>query len=276
MSYIGNKIVKFEIAKGNVPSHRTFHLTGFNVDVDAAEDIWTQGGDFVPPTTARVHNLVSSSAADDDGSTGANTVTVSGIGSSGNELTELVTMDGTSNVATTNSYTMINSLTVATSGTGLVNAGLITATAVTDATVTCAIPAGHGRSMQAVYQVPRGTTMHMDSWAVSAGTINGSTSECTAILMEKPSGGSWNAIARIVVPANNMQAVTEDLGYSESLTGGTMIKVRATAVGDVNLDISSDLLAVLVGGMIPTSDAILHEDGLGYLLHEDGGVILHE
>jgi hypothetical protein len=53
------------IAQYNVSGMKHVNKFGRNPDVDAAEDIWDGGGLWVPPTAARTHALVSSSAQDD-------------------------------------------------------------------------------------------------------------------------------------------------------------------------------------------------------------------
>ncbi len=54
-----------EVSKGNVPGHTYIAKFGQNDDIDAGpEVIWDAGGDYVPPTSASIHNVVSSLAAD--------------------------------------------------------------------------------------------------------------------------------------------------------------------------------------------------------------------
>lgn len=54
-----------EIGKGNVAGSSLMAKFGENSDIDAGfEVIWDAGGDYVPPTQARIHNIASSLAAD--------------------------------------------------------------------------------------------------------------------------------------------------------------------------------------------------------------------
>lgn len=65
MSFIGNTDFFFEVAVGNITGHSLRTQFGENPDIDAGfETIWDAGGDYVPPTQARIHNIASSQAAD--------------------------------------------------------------------------------------------------------------------------------------------------------------------------------------------------------------------
>ena len=56
----------FEIAKGNRPGHKLLAKFGENPNIQTGgpETIWDGGGVYAPPTAARIHNIVSSLAAD--------------------------------------------------------------------------------------------------------------------------------------------------------------------------------------------------------------------
>jgi hypothetical protein len=158
MSYFGPKDFVLEIAKGNVPKHGIITKFGYNADVDTggAEDLWGNNGLYVPPTAARIHDIVSTSTSDASGLTGARTILIRGINGSYAKTSETITMNGTTPVATVNSYLHIHLIQVQTVGTALVNVGVITATAQTNATVTCSVRAGYGQSESSVYLVPDG------------------------------------------------------------------------------------------------------------------------
>lgn len=127
-------------------------------------DVWDVAGQdiWLAPTAARVHQLVSSDVNDDGdpAGTGARTVRVYGLTSwSAIETSEVIIMNGTTNVATTNSYVIIHRMVVETFGASGPNVGDITATADTDATITAQINAGVGKTAMAIYGFPSGITL---------------------------------------------------------------------------------------------------------------------
>jgi hypothetical protein len=137
---------------------------GFNPDIDiGTEDIWTHGGKWVPPTQARIHQLVSTDDSDNGATaTGALTVKVFGLDTNFDEIDETVTLDGDTNVPTIQEFLRIYRIEVLTVGSGEINAGTITATADTDGTVTAEIAIGDGQTQMAIYTIPNGFTGYMN------------------------------------------------------------------------------------------------------------------
>jgi hypothetical protein len=169
LSFYGAKDFGLEVSLGNVPGYATVFQFGRSTDCDLDDptDLW-DGADgvtstkiWVPPTVARIHDLASTSAADDnDAGTGMRTVVITGLTDWDTpQVQEVVTLDGITNVPTVNSYVIIHRMLGLTYGSGATNAGIITATAQTDLTVTAAILAGKGQTRMAIYGVPSTQTL---------------------------------------------------------------------------------------------------------------------
>lgn len=164
-----------EVAKGNIPGTSSVNVIGLSPSgiQTTITDIWDRADAtptqqvWVAPTQARVHAIVSSST-DDDGSpagVGARTIRVYGLSSwSSDEITEDITLNGTTPVNTSNSYVIIHKMEVLTKGATSVNVGTITATAATDSTVTAQINPGYGKTLMAIYGIPTGKTAYITQY----------------------------------------------------------------------------------------------------------------
>lgn len=168
-----------EIATGNITGYFPIDKFGRNteIDQDVTADIWDGGntGDvsliWVAPTQARSHTIVSTSTGDDGdpGGTGTRTLRVYGLPDWDTaEVNEDITMNGTSNVSTVNSYVIINRMEVLTKGSSPLgpNVGDITATAATDGTITSKIGVGIGQTQQTILGIP--STQKLYLWCLYA------------------------------------------------------------------------------------------------------------
>lgn len=172
----------YEAALGLRQGVTTWNKWGYNQDIDtaASETYWSTGGTFVPIVTARTLSIVSTSIADDDGSTGANSLIVYGVDANWNEQTVVVTLNGTTPVVTTETWMGINRMSIYLSGTGGGNAGVITATATTEATVQAEIPIGAGSTQTGFFFVPAGHTALVD-WLYITMTKNSGGTQPTLV-----------------------------------------------------------------------------------------------
>ena len=234
-----------EVARGNIRGCSVWHATGRNIDVDTGtEDIWTPGGTMTEPTTARLHNIASGDAADDEGSTGMEEVRVTGILLDGSEATELVTLNGTSNVATTNEYTFINDLEGTSYGSGGTNAGLITATAQTDSTVSAQIAVGAGKTQQTHYRVPAGQKALIYSVRMSAKVAAAALEVGT--LTVKPSGaGGFNILETFDFRTSIVPVFDVSLPVPHVLNAGDTAKMRLQT-GTDNILVSAGYSMIVV------------------------------
>jgi len=166
-----------ELALGNIEGHSRVNKFGTAPDgvQTTATDIWSRA-DATPtqqiwlaPTAARIHALVSSSAAD----TGFS-IRVYGLKTWDSlETNELVTLNGTTPVNTANSYVIIHRMKMVPTAAKVINAGTITATAATDGTITAVILPGDGQTEMAIYGVPSVQKALLHRWSVNIDRTTG-------------------------------------------------------------------------------------------------------
>ena len=181
------------------------------------ETITNTNADQVLPVIAGADiDLVSGSAADDDGSTGATAVRVTYLDDNFNQYTQDVTMNGTTEVEMTEqTISFIQKAEVISSGTGLAAAGAITIADVTGGGVHAIIDAGSKESGNCTWKVPAGHTGYVHGFwydvdAVAAGV---GTAEIALQVAHAESSGvanseTWRTVAKVTVVENDNDIVS--------------------------------------------------------------------
>jgi hypothetical protein len=147
--------INLQIARGQIMGHSTVNIYGFQSSVTTSNiAVWENAAAYVFPTTATTMNLTSSVNTGQDL---VATITIQGLNSSYDQISETLTLNGTANVATTNSYLRINSMFVASGQ----PTGIIYLKNSSTGTTYSQINAGLGRSQAAVYTVPAGYTFYL-------------------------------------------------------------------------------------------------------------------
>lgn len=168
MSNLRNNDYGLEVAMGNKAGVEVVHKFGSNHAVTTSLVPITKGGVMQMVSALTSLEMVSSDNVNDKaGGTGALTVTVEGLGTGWTELSETVTLNGTTAVALSNQYFRVNRISVATSGsyanptTPSHNSTITLRTASVGATWVIIEPEngfGLGQSQQGIYTVPSGKT----------------------------------------------------------------------------------------------------------------------
>ena len=161
MSYLpDNKDWFQKVAEGELSNYTFVEKFGENSDVDTtgAEDIWSFGGDYTFSTTADIDTLSSSSTAD------TQEITIQGLDSSWDEVTQTITLTGQTPVALTTSlirvFRMYNSNSTELEGTVycFVNGATTGGVPDTAADVRAIITIGSGQTEMCIYTIPNGKT----------------------------------------------------------------------------------------------------------------------
>lgn len=161
---------------------------GSNLDVDAAEDICSEGGNIHWPATAAATTVVSSSGDDDVGGTGATEIHVQGLDANWEIVTQTVTLTGAVAVTLPTPLLRCFRMWVTVSGSGNVNAGNVDCKHA--ANVVCRILADAGQSLTTGYTVPL-DDHHVVIDCVASTVVRVSTTIGEAALMTRsnPAGG---------------------------------------------------------------------------------------
>ena len=143
----------YEVARGKRQGDTTWNKWGYNPDIDASvyETVWSVGGVHIPLTGSSLMDISSTSAGDTAGGTGARSIIIYGVDENYDEVLEVVTMNGTASVSTTNEYLGINRMSNYLVGVSGSNIGDITAN---NSTPQAQIPAEAGSTQHAFFFVP--------------------------------------------------------------------------------------------------------------------------
>jgi len=166
----------YDVAHGLITGHTQFFKTGFNGDVDAAEeDMWCAGGVYVFPTAEMRMEVVSTSINDTSATgSGVRTVKIWYLTSAHVEKTETISLLGTTVVPTAaDDIYRINAFRVMTAGGTGAAEGTISIRHLANTPIYSQIAIGNTRARNSIYTVPTGKTLYITQLAFSCGHSQG-------------------------------------------------------------------------------------------------------
>jgi hypothetical protein len=237
-----------QVARGQITGHKTIFKFGNNNDVNGVlETIWSRGGLYVYPTSAIQMKVSSSSANDTALGTGARTVSVQGLDQNYNEVAETITLNGQTEVLTTNTFIRVFRAFVITAGSGGTAAGTIyvgtgTVTAGVPATVYAEIALGDNQTTMATWTVPAGYTFF-----VYRGTFSASSNNVSQYIlgrfMFRPFGGVFRNAADVTV---NTGAIQYDFELPLALPEKSDIEAQAIALSGNNFYVTASFEGIYI------------------------------
>ncbi len=241
------------VSKGVVPGHSALLKYGRNDDIDQAsgyEALWNGGGDYTgfDATGAEICEIVSSSAQDAAGGTGAQEITVYGLSGAGVAQSETVTLTGLAAAETTLTYWRCPRAKCGAVGSGGRNAGAITISQKTSGVVFAVVPALYGTTMIAAYTIPAATTAYLVDWYV---TLAGRTSAdiIAQITRRSGAGQSWQVMEEVAARSAGTSAINRKF---------LMPKTGLTALSDIYIAADTDANNTSVAGAFAL---VLVQDG---------------
>lgn len=151
----------YQVSLGQFPRYSSNNKFGYNNSVGTSqEEIWNVGGVEAYLSSAETMNIVSTSVEDDadknPAGTGAYTLTIVGLDNDWEPVSETISLNGQSNVLTTNSYLRVFRMIVNTAGSTGSNVGTITATASTASSVHAQINPTDNQTLKINFSTPAG------------------------------------------------------------------------------------------------------------------------
>jgi len=152
----------YDVARGNMFDTEALNIFGYNKVVGTAfETVWDDGGAYSYPSSAVTMDVVSTSTSD------TMDVLIKGLDANYDEISETVTLTGTSAVTTSASFYRINSATILAGS----NVGDISIS--NGGTKYAFIGATIGTTQACVYTVPSGHSLYLFRIDVVSATANG-------------------------------------------------------------------------------------------------------
>ena len=160
-----------QAARGQIPYHQVVNIYGYQTTVGSTYiPIWENNTVYTYPTSA-IPMLMTGTGTD------TAKVTINGLDANYNPISEVVTLNGSTGVATTNNYFRVNSIVVS-SGNPAANVTLTSSDGNTSNTY-AKIVTGVGKSQNSWYTVPANSTFYLtrsqvfsSSPAISQSTYN--------------------------------------------------------------------------------------------------------
>jgi hypothetical protein len=152
--YGKNEDFDLQVARGQIQGHSTVNIYGYQPSVGTTSiPIWENATAYTYPVSA-VTMYLSGTAGD------TAKITIVGLDSSYNVISETVTLNGATPVATVKQYLRVNSMSV-TVGSATNPAGAVYLKDVGGTITYAQINAGIGRTQAAIYTVPAGFTYYL-------------------------------------------------------------------------------------------------------------------
>lgn len=148
--------VYLDIARGSISNSKIVHKFGANFDIDQGTDpesVWSGGGVYpwASLSSAQTIYCLSTDAGD------TTTLTIEGLDANYDEISETVTLTGTSAVTTSNTFLRVFRMTYDATNVGTITARTVSASG----TIVAQIDAGYAQTLMAVYTVPAGFTAYL-------------------------------------------------------------------------------------------------------------------
>lgn len=240
---------ELQVARGQISYHTNLFKYGYNPTiVDVNETVWDGGGIYTYPSSASIMYVSSTSVNDTAAGTGARTVTFFGLDANYNEISETITLNGQTQVATTKSFLRVFRGFVETAGSGGVNAGSIyigtsgSSGGIPTGSFYAKITLTECQTLMAVYTVPANKTLYISQGTATHGTDTAGAF-MTIRFMVRPFGGVFRTSVKVDITGSELFF---PFTYPLKVTEKSDIEVRAICSKNQTNAVSATIDGVLV------------------------------
>ena len=207
---------QFGATLGRVAGHSRMAVYGRNTAPAAGEDVWEGNSAYTFLAAASKLELLSASANDTAAGTGARSFTITGLDANFMPLSETIAMSGVTPVVTVNTYLRVNSMAIASAGSGQTNAGIVTLRVQGGGTTQAIAAATFGYAKQCVFTVPASQTLLVTDVLPECGISN--TNIGVALGFTR-----FNPVANAFIITNEYTAVGSGGASQRSVITGAVI-----------------------------------------------------
>lgn len=211
------------VARDMIPGSEGMFKFGRNPSVGTSEeDIWDGGGTYTWLTAAQTLEVVSDTVGDGPAGTGARTVSVTGLDSDYNVVSDTVILQGDTIVLTTQKFLRVYRAGVETAGTSEKNNANIYFFGSTDtAVLTAQITKEKGQTLMCIYTIPDSYVGYLHDLSFYPGDAS---KILTAAMYTKAQGGAW----RNKLTLDLHTALPQPISYHPPIPARTDIRLSGT------------------------------------------------
>jgi hypothetical protein len=225
---------ELQVSRGQIPGHIALFKYGYNpLIINVEETVWDAGGVYTYPTSAVKMTATSAGGADDE----FVDITMVGLDADYNEVSEVVTLDGTG-VGESNTF-FLRLYRAFVSG-SQEPTGNVTIT--NSSTTYAQITLGENQTLMAVYTVPAGHTLYVTEGIATHGTDTSGAFMTVRLLTRRPNGVFRAGVKVDVIGSELVFPFTQPLVVPEK----TDIEVRAKCSKNQNNAMSAVFQGILV------------------------------
>jgi hypothetical protein len=232
---------KLNVSRGVVQGTTQVHVLGYNPDIDPSSDpetVWFTGGAYPweALSTAKTLHITSTSSSDTMG------LVITGLNTNFVQVTETITLTGTTPVVTSNQYLRINDAYTLNG----VNVGTIDMRVDSNSgTIVDSIAPGYGQNTTGIYTIPAGKVGYLYAGDASVGM----NKQTTVVFRMRLVNGSLR-VAHIAEISNG--AYRYDFHFPQILPEKTDIEVYVINTQDQNTRVACNFDIVLLDKPIVT------------------------